>query len=149
MSSPTHPSSSKERCTAPKTGPGSVGHAISTALQIKETSAAYNAWLRTQDRLTEDADTKKDMYSILKTDLENPTEVTEMSKCDTLEEAKHHLKRYADIPTDEGMVVRMAEDEMGFEVLGDDGVVLMRMWIEKEGEGGKKGGEEGKKKVGG
>jgi hypothetical protein len=140
MSSPTNPSSSKERCTAPKTGPGSIGHAISTALQIKETSAAYNAWLRTQDRPTEDADTKKGMYSIMKTDLENPTEVTEMSKCDTLEEAKHHLEKYADIPTDGRMVVRMAEDEMRFEVLGDD-VVLMRMWIEK-------GGEEGKKKVG-
>jgi hypothetical protein len=80
------------------------------------------------------------MHSILKTDLENPTEVTEMSKCDTLEEAMRHLKRYADIPTDGGMVVKMAEDEMGFEVLGDEEVVLMRMWIEKEGEGKKKVG---------
>jgi hypothetical protein len=147
MSSPTHPSSSKERCTAPKTGPGSIGHAISTALQIKETSVAYNAWLRTQDRPTEDADTKKDMYSILKTDLENPTEVTEMSKCDTPEEAKRHLKKYADKSTDEGAVVRMANDEMELEIFGSDGMVLIRMWIEKEREGGEKSGVGGKKKV--
>jgi hypothetical protein len=91
--------SSKESCTAPDTGPGSIAYALAKVFNVEDAGGDFAAWLLTQDKPTQDKVTNKSqvMHTVTKGDASRPMEVDEMAKCQTRDLAKWKLQRYANI----------------------------------------------------